>query len=485
MQEDALTQKVLQVFEQISAIPRCSKNEAQITQWLIEWAQRHDFVHQTDAVGNLLVRVPATPGYENAPIIVLQGHLDMVCEKTPDADHDFTKDPIKLIRDGEWIHADKTSLGADNGIAIAMAMVVATATDIAHPPLELLFTIDEETGLTGANALQAGFIAGRILLNLDSEDEGYFTVGCAGGRDTRITVPIGRSSLPASWRTVRIAVGGLRGGHSGVDIKLGRANAIKLLARALRNLLSALPELMLVDIKGGSAHNAIPRDGELVVALPAPAVERLEAVAAELDATFRAEYKRLEPNLQLRWEVLPEAPETACDRSSSERTADFLLALPHGVACMSPDIADLVETSNNLALLSLDGNKLRVLTSQRSSVMSRLDAITSRIEATTRLAGGVAISGTGYPAWQPNMDSPLLARCVELYRKQSGKDPVVEVIHAGLECGIIGAKNPGMDMISFGPTIKFPHSPEEKLHVVAVTQVCHFLNALLASYGPC
>ena len=448
------TKPVLDLFERISAIPRCSKHEEKIAAFLIDWAEKNGLQSKKDKVGNVLIKVPASPGYEKSGIVVIQGHMDMVCEKTADSPHDFSKDPIRFVFDGEWLMADHTTLGADNGIALAMAMVLALDKEASHPQLELLFTVDEETGLTGANALQGDFIEGKILLNVDSEDEGVFTVGCAGGRDTRISLAVHYEDAPEGFVMARLKAGGMNGGHSGVNINDERANAIRVLVRALMQVRRET-DARLADISGGTAHNAIPRDAWADIFIPRDSFKDAERIVSELEGMFRDEFKKTDPNLkvgvELQLETMGKRPLNTAD---SGRILDLLLALPHGVAAMSAEIKGLVETSNNEASVRITNSKLEIITSQRSSVMSRLHALTWKIEAIARLAGADAVSGNGYPAWQPNLQSPLLARCKDVYRKLFGKEPLVEVIHAGLECGIIGDKKEGMDMISFGPTLE-------------------------------
>lgn len=477
--EHAKTNEILKWFEQITKIPRCSKQEEKICAWLLSWAKEHHLETKKDKVGNLLIKVPASPGYENAPITVLQGHMDMVCEKTPDSNHDFSKDPIKLVYEGDWLTADKTTLGADNGIAIAMAMTAALAKDMAHPPLELLFTVDEETGLTGANALAPGFVKGKILINLDSEDEGVFTVGCAGGMNTYSTVPVELDNIPSNYVQHKLVAGGMRGGHSGVDIKQERANAIKVIARVFQAIKKAA-DLRIADIQGGRAHNAIPRDCEAVVFFPKNDWEKARKIVAEIEKTLKSEFKNTDPELKVTIAESKDGKFTkVMTAKATQRLIDYIFAVPHGVDAMSTDIKGLVETSNNLANIKLENGNVKVLTSQRSSIISRLHALSSRIEAVARLANGEANSGDGYPPWPPKMDSALLDKSKKLYQKMYGKEPIVEVIHAGLECGIIGDKNPGMDMISIGPDLKNPHSPDEKIKISAIGKVWDFLAELL------
>lgn len=478
--EHAKTREVLKWFEAISQIPRRSKEEERIVEWLVGWGKEHGFPTKTDAVGNTLIEVPGTAGYESSPTVVLQGHMDMVCEKTPDSDHDFTKDPIKLVYDGDWLTADRTTLGADNGIALAMAMVAALDTDTPHPPLELLFTVDEETGLTGANALEPGFIKGKLLVNIDSEDEGVFTVGCAGGVNCNLMVPVERAAAPSGHVACRLSAGGMKGGHSGIDIGLNRANAIRLLGRTLLAFAREGIDTRIATLKGGSAHNAIPRDAEALLFLAAGDVAKAAVITAKCVAVFLDESKATDPELAMELEPSDAAAGPPLSAAATAKVIDFLLALPHGVEKMSPDIDDLVQTSNNFSRIELKGDTIHVLTSQRSSVVSEIEALSERIESTARLAGGASSRTDGYPPWTPNLDSPLLARSVALYERLFDKKPVVEVIHAGLECGLIADRNEGMDMISIGPDLKDPHCPDERVSIKAIGKVWDFLAALFA-----
>ncbi|MDD5583096.1 MAG: aminoacyl-histidine dipeptidase [Candidatus Marinimicrobia bacterium] len=474
---DKEIQDILDLFTEINAIPRKSKHEKQISDWLMAWAKEHRFQAKRDKLLNVLINVPATPGYENRPVVILQGHMDMVCEKTPDSSHDFSKDPIKVLIDGDWVHADQTTLGADNGIAIAIALKIASNPSIKHPALELLFTVDEETGLTGASGLSSDFLRGKILLNIDSEDDKKFTIGCAGGRDTNITFQRDMEDINSS-KAYSISISGLSGGHSGSDIHKGRANANKLLGRVLDHIYRDVNELQLISISGGSAHNAIPRDAKALFVLPSV----ISDPASRYESFFLAlqqEYKTTDPGLCIQIKQLTESPPKAYSRPLTTRIIHTLMALPHGVANMSATIPNRVETSSNVATLTEDEDNLTLHTSQRSSVMSRLDEITRRIESVGFLADAHVVSGTGYPAWQPNMDSPLLKKCIAVYKRVHGKEPLIEVIHAGLECGVIGAKYPGMDMISFGPLIVNAHSPEEKMSLSSLEKVWKFIKPLL------
>ncbi len=471
------TKETLKWFAEISKIPRCSKKEERISQWLVEWAVSNHFEYKLDKVRNICIKVPASQGFEKAPIVVIQGHMDMVCEKTPESRHDFSKDPIELVYDGEWLKANGTTLGADNGIALAMAMALALDKDTPHPPLELLFTVDEETGLTGANSLEPGFINGRILINVDSEDEGVFTVGCAGGINTNLYLPLCFETSPSGLETYLLRAGNMKGGHSGIDIAKEKANAIKVMCRLLE-VLSKVTPVHVANIQGGSAHNAIPRDCTATILLDAKNVEQVKKKIGEMQSVLREEYKNTEPDLSLSLDTCDPADQ-CLGIAESERLVQFIRVIPHGVAAMSTDIANLVETSNNLARVWIENGEINVLSSQRSSVVSRLQALTSRIEDVAKLAGGRAKSSDGYPPWQPNMDSPLLARSLKLYRSLFNKEPVVEVIHAGLECGIIADRNVGMDMISIGPDLRYPHCPDEKVHVGTIGMVWDFMAELL------
>lgn len=473
------TAAVLSWFEEISKIPRKSGEEAAIREWLMAWARTHAFEAQADAAGNLVIRVPGTAGLEHAPVLVVQGHLDMVCEKTPDSPIDPAKQALKLIYDGDWLKADRTTLGADNGIAIALSMAMVLDPQLAHPPLELLFTVEEETGLDGAKSLAPDFLRGRLLLNVDSEDEGVFTIGCAGGRDTLVTLSPELLDVPAGWGALRIAAGRMKGGHSGVDIAHGRANAIRVVARAIDLLHDGFGARVAL-LKGGSAHNAIPRDAEAIVVLAEAHADAARATVAALRDEVTKEHAFTDPELTLAIE--PTAPPArAFSDESTRRVTNLIFALPHGVSAMSSKIAGLVETSNNLATIELKDGRIEIVTSQRSSVESRLVELTRRIHAVARLAGAVAENRSGYPAWEPNWDSKLLETCKVAYRARFGRDAKVEIIHAGLECGIIGSKFPGMDMISFGPTLKDPHCPDERLKVSDIGKIWDFMEALFVA----
>jgi dipeptidase D len=480
---DQHVQKILGFFQQINEIPRCSKNEEKIVLWLRQWAEEKRFPVKVDAAGNMVITVAPSAGYEQAAGIVIQGHVDMVCEKSPDAEHNFTTDPIRHVFDGDWLKADKTTLGADNGIAIAMAMALATDADLAHPQLELLFTVDEETGLNGAKLLEPGFVKGKVLLNVDSETEGEFTVGCAGGRNTLVSRKLEFEDLPGDHTAFNLQMQGLHGGHSGLDIHKQRANANKILARTLDRILKSC-HIHLVALKGGSAHNAIPRDAAAVFVCEPTETTTVTDAVGEFEKIVQAEYAAIEPRLAIALSALESGPveNRALSKQETRAVIDLILSLPHGVMGMSTEFEGLVESSNNLATVEITNESLQILTSQRSSVMSRMDEVTSIINAAAALAGANSQSDSEFAPWTPNMQSALLKRCQEVYARVSGRQPAIQSLHAGLECAIIGEKYDGMDMISFGPTMEDPHSPNERLFIPSLAKVWDFMVALLESY---
>jgi dipeptidase D len=473
---------VWKYFDRIRQIPHGSRNEAALAAAVVKWAEAAGCPVTRDATGNVLVRVAASRGCEKAPIVVLQGHLDMVCEKNSDKTFDFEKDPIVLVRDGDWIRADGTTLGADNGIGASIALSLMEDKTAKHGPLELLFTVDEETGLNGANGLEPGFLEGKLFVNLDSEEAGVFYVGCAGGRDTSIRLPISRAPIQKGSVAYRVDVKGLRGGHSGLDIVLNRGNAIRLVARTLAAAPNAA-QVRLAAIEGGDKHNAIPREAWATVVIPADAAAAFERVCAEQLAGFRTEFASAEPELALTAVREAQAPADAMDDASTRTAIGLLLALPHGVLAMSRDLPGLVETSSNVARVRTEAGAVALLTSSRSSNGSALNAVVGQIASICGLAGAAAEPNKGYPGWQPNMESRLLAVARKVWAEEAGAEPQITAIHAGLECGIIGEKYPGMDMLSFGPTIRWPHSPAECVSIESVGKVAEFTRALLAAFA--
>ena len=463
-------------FAKILTIPHCSGHEKALGDYVLGVAASLGLPGKRDKVGNVVVSKPAAAGRAGAVGAILQGHLDMVCEKNSDKVHDFSKDPIQTEIKGDWIYAQGTTLGADNGIGLASALAVMEDKSLVHGPLEFLFTVDEETGLTGANKIQKGFLAGKMLLNLDSEDEGTFTIGCAGGADSTLVLPIERKKT-ASKNLYKLHVHGFRGGHSGLDINQGRGNAIKLLARMLGQALGAA-KFEVIGIEGGSKHNAIPREAVALLACPPVQVRTMTTAFKKAFDKIQVEFKAVEPGAAYALE--PAAGKDFAITQECQRTlVDLLLALPHGVIAMHPEIAGLTETSTNLAIVKTGKKEFSVLCSTRSSVASALEAAREIIKAVCALAGARVELKDGYPGWMPNLDSPLLKKLKGIYAKTFGKDAEVVAVHAGLECGIIGEKFPGMDMISFGPTMKNPHSPEEHVHIGSVEKFWTFLTTAL------
>jgi dipeptidase D len=468
-------------FLAISQIPRCSRNEKQVREYVIEVAARNGCAYQMDQTGNVVVRKKATAGMEARPVVALQSHLDMVCEKNKDTVHDFSRDSIRWKREGEWIGAEGTTLGADNGIGVAAQLALIEAQGIRHGPLELLFTVDEETGLTGAAGLAPDMLQGRILINLDSEDEDTIYIGCAGGQDTVLTLPLETEDLPPGSAAVSIRVGGLQGGHSGLEIDRGRGNAIKLLARFLSKK-APLLELRIAGIEGGSKRNAIPRESEAVVCLPPGNRKALEEAAREFEQVCREELKAKDTELHVRVADHGSAkPDQVLRPDLQDRLLKLLVCLPHGVITRSPDIPGLVQTSTNVAVVQVEDQGLVIATSQRSSVATELVSASDTVAAAGRLAGAHVHHGEGYPGWKPNPDSRVLGLAKTVYPSLFGKEPNVTAIHAGLECGIIGARFAGMDMISFGPTITGAHSPDERVQVSSVNRFWDLLVAVLES----
>jgi len=469
---------VWKYFGEVVRIPRCSKSEGRIAAYVMETARRMGLATSQDKFGNVVVRKPATRGKEKAPTVVLQGHLDMVCEKNAGVKHDFTKDPLKIVRKDDVLMADGTTLGADNGIAVATNLAIMEDKSVQHGPLELLFTVDEETGLTGASNLGKGFVKGKTLLNLDSEEDWVIYVGCAGGRDTTGAWSVSYQRPPAGSRAARVSVKGLKGGHSGIEIGSGRGNAIKILGRVLMKL-SALG-VRLSSIEGGNKRNAIPREAFADVMVPQKAASRAKSVIREMDKTIRAEFSAVDPGLRISLKENAGAKGLkVVALEQQERILRAISALPHGVTKMSAEVPGLVETSTNVAVINTSDGRIALATSQRSSVASEIEEIGDTVADTFRLSGADVEQGSGYPGWKPNLKSPVLALATAAYRDLFRKDCEVKAVHAGLECGIIGQRYPGMDMISFGPTLEAVHSPDEKIHIASVEKFWKFLTEIL------
>lgn len=471
--------EVLSIFKEITKVPRESGHEEKIIAWLQSFAARHSLVCRTDEAGNVLIIKEADTGKENVPVIVLQSHSDMVCEKNSGVEHDFSKDPIRyIIKDG-WMIAPDTTLGADCGIGMAAQLAVLTS-PMKTGRIEALFTVSEETGLDGANALKPDFISGKVLINLDSEDEGELFIGCAGGLDTTALFNYESASVPDGYRFLNVKVYNAIGGHSGDDIDKGRANAVLLLARFLYSRLC--DKYMLCSIDGGNKRNAIAREAEAVVAI-APEAETAFCDAFKAFARdAAAEFSVTDPDVRFSCEETAEV-NGAIDNGTSARLITSLFAAPHGVLAMSPDIKGLVQTSTNLASVKMkEGDVIRVGTSQRSSIISEMRAAAAKVEACFTLAGAMVTHESEYPGWKPDTHSKLLEHCVASYRKLFGKEPVVRAIHAGLECGLFLEKYPDLDMISFGPTLRGVHAPGERLDLDSLDRFVRLLEDVIVNY---
>ena len=465
-------------FEEICQVPRPSKKEEKIIGFLLGFAQEHNLNASRDEIGNVLICKPATPGRENDRVVILQSHVDMVCEKNNETVHDFENDPIKAFVDDGWVRARGTTLGSDDGIGIAAQMVVLTATNLSHGPIECLFTVDEETGLSGAFALQAGFLSGSILLNLDSEDEGELFVGCAGGIDTIGTLKYTSEVLPAGSYAVKLEVKGLSGGHSGDDINKNRGNANKILNRFLIGA-SKLFDLRIADFNGGNLRNAIAREASVTVVVPHAQKENLIVEWNVFASEMEFEFEYAEPKLKMHHQSVA-LPEFVIDRKAQGQLLKLIAACPHGVLEMSSRMIGMVETSTNLASVKFkDNNEIVLTTSQRSEIDSRKYMAAEMVESVMLLAGASVAHSDGYPGWTPNPDSEIARVAAESYKKLFGNNPLIKSIHAGLECGLFLEKYPDLDMVSFGPTIRGAHSPDERISIETVDKFWKLLVDVL------
>jgi dipeptidase D len=468
-------------FYEITQVPHPSKKEEKIRAHIRELLKSLNTEFKEDKTGNIVALVPATPGYENAPTVVLQGHVDMVCEKNKDKEHDFENDPLDVsIKDG-WVVADGTTLGSDNGIGVAAGLATITDSEIVHGPIEILMTVDEETGLTGANNLEPGFITGRYLLNMDSEEDGAFYVGCAGGVDTVATFAIKTEKRNSSAVAFDLHVTGLKGGHSGLDIQEGRANAIKILGRALKKIDGI--DYRMASVEGGSLRNAIPREAEATLFMNDSDITKVESIINDFQKVIQNEFRAVDGGVKVSIQKSDSKIEDVFTKEFTNEIINVILSLPHGVIAMSQDIPGLVETSTNLATIKLIDGKLRIGTSQRSSVDSAKEYIANSVAAVFNLTDAKVETGDGYPGWKPDMDSELLKVSKKVFKELFGKEPEIKAIHAGLECGILEGKNPGMDMISFGPTIQNAHSPDEKVEIETVAKFYELMKGILKEFA--
>ena len=469
---------VFEHFARINEIPRPSKREEKMIEYLKNWGESHNLDTKVDKTGNVIIRKPATPGYEDRKTVILQSHMDMVCDKLVDVDFDFDNDPIQTYVDGEWLTAKGTTLGADDGIGCAMELAILDSNDIEHGPLECVFTRDEETQLTGASGMEAGFMTGDMLINLDSEDEGQIFVSCAGGRSTFATFYVTREDAPEGFFFLEGSIKGLTGGHSGDDIDKKRGNAIKILARFLYNEMQKMP-VMLAQFNSGKMHNAIPRDGRFVIAVPSAEKETVRVdwnvFISQVEEEFHVSDTQIVAQMQ------SADAQKVITASDTARFVRALQAVDNGVFAMCQDeaLAGMVETSSNIASIVTEENEIKVVSSQRSNVMSNLDNQCNTVKALFELAGAKVEQNDGYPAWKMNPNSKLTKAVVDCYTRLFGKEPIVRGIHAGLECGLFSERYPNLDMVSFGPTLRFVHTPEERIHIPSVQMVWDHLLAVL------
>jgi dipeptidase D len=463
-------------FDNLAAIPRASTKEAAARDYIRTLAARLNLESVQDAAGNLVVRKPARPGREGAPMALLQGHLDMVCEKNEGTAHNFDTDPIKMIRDGDWLKADGTTLGADNGVGVAASLAVMESKDIAHGPLEFAFTIDEETGLTGASEFPGGVLKSKYFLNLDNEDKGTLCIGCSGGIKTtaRHKVVLHPASAGSAWR---VKVSGLKGGHSGVDIHQGRGNALRILGGTLQVLLDRLP-IEIAALNGGSAQNAIPREAAALVLVDPSRESELKSLVATSEAGYQTDLGAFDSGLRITVEKA-ERPENVLDARDAKKAVALLASLHHGVIAMSPDVPGLVQTSTNLATVSTKGDVVEIVTSQRSPIESSMMSAAVMVATVCRLAGFEVEHAGKYPGWKPEPNGEIVRKLQAVHQKLFGEPAKLIAMHAGLECGVIGEKYPGMEMISFGPTIVDPHSPNERVEISSVKSFWDYLRAVL------
>ena len=463
-------------FDRLASIPRASTKEAAARDYVRTLATKCGLESIQDDAGNLVVRKPAHAGREAAPMALLQGHLDMVCEKNEGTVHNFDADPIKVLRDGDWLKADGTTLGSDNGVGVAAALAVMESKDIAHGPLEFVFTIDEETGLTGAAEFPGGLLKSKYFLNLDNEEKGTLCIGCSGGIKTtaRRKVQLRPAGAGSAWR---IKVSGLKGGHSGVDIHQGRGNAVRIIGGVLQTLLDLLP-IEISEVNGGSAQNAIPREAAALVLLDAARESELKSLVATAEAGYKADLGGFDSGLQITVEKA-DKPGQVLQANDAKQIVALLASLHHGVLAMSPDVPGLVQTSTNLAIVNTKGDLVEIVTSQRSAIESSMVSAARMVTTICGLAGFEVEHSGKYPGWKPEPNSDIVRKLQEVHKKLFGEPAKLIAMHAGLECGVIGEKYPGMQMVSFGPTIVDPHSPNERVQISSVESFWNYLKQVL------
>jgi len=475
--DSLLPQSVWQIFAEMSKIPRGSGNEAAVMNVLEQWAHRHGLGTKRDSVGNMLVTIGATAGHEAAAPLLVQGHVDMVCEKNAATKHDFTSDPIRLLVQGDWVTADGTTLGADNAIGVAMGLALGVDDSVVHGPIEVLLTVDEERGLTGAAGVESGFFSARQMINLDSEEDDAIFIGCAGGRDTLLTLTTNQARAPKESTARKVSILGLQGGHSGLDIHRHRGNAIKILTRALQAAAAEM-DVRVVTFVGGSMRNAIPREALATVVIPRKQSRRFKQLVEGAVARIKTEeLAGSDDGLEVRVTTVKAA--RACSLKSSRELLNMLTAIPNGVTAMSQAIEGLVQTSTNLGVVATTGAKVQTVCCSRSSVMSALDELVDQHAAIGSLAGAAVEQPPGYPGWQPNLDSQLLAVTRRKYAEIFGQEAELKAIHAGLECGLLTEKYPDLDIVSFGPNILGAHSPDERVSIASVQKIWKLFGAVV------
>ncbi len=463
-------------FEELRQIPRPSAKEQKAREWVLAKAKKKGLEIHEDKVGNIVVKKPAHKGRETAPAVVLQGHLDMVCEKNESVQHDFDKDPIKIVRKGEWLYADGTTLGADNGVGVSAALAVMESDDIKHGPLEFVFTIDEERGLTGASEFPGGVLKAKYFLNLDGEEKGTLCIGCSGGVNTTARRKVGLRAA-GSGNAYKIKVSGLKGGHSGVDIHLGRGNAIRVLGGMVQRIVEKLGAEV-AELKGGSARNVIPREATAVVVIDGVREAELKKLVSEFEQETKTDLGSFDPGVQITAEKT-EKPARVMEKKDAEQVVNLLVAIPHGVLAMSPDVPGLVQNSTNLATVSVKGDEVEIGSSQRSAIEASKMAAARQVATACRLAGFEVEHAGSYPGWKPEPTSEIVQKCKEAFKQVFGSETRLVAMHAGLECGVIGEKYPGMQLISFGPQIESPHSPNERVEIASVAEFWKYLKAVL------
>lgn len=463
-------------FHEITQIPRPSAKEQKAREWVLAKAKKKGLDVTEDKVGNIVIRKPAYKGREKAPTVVLQGHLDMVCEKNEHVAHDFDKDPIKVVQKGEWLYADGTTLGADNGVGVAAALAVMESDDIKHGPLEFVFTIDEERGLTGASEFPGGILKAKYFLNLDGEEKGTLCIGCSGGVNTTARRKI-TLKAPTGNTGYKVKVSGLKGGHSGVDIHLGRGNAIRVLGGVVQRLVEKTGAEV-AELKGGSARNVIPREATAILIADSAKEAELKKIASQFESEAKKDLGSFDPGLQISVEKT-DKPSKVLEANDARAVVDLLVAIPHGVLAMSPDVPGLVQNSTNLATVAVNGDTVEIGSSQRSAIESSKMAAAKMVASACRLAGFEAEHAGSYPGWKPEPTSEIVQKCKEAFKEVFGSETRLVAMHAGLECGVIGEKYPGMQLISFGPQIESPHSPNERVEVPSVADFWKYLKAVL------